>query len=69
MTLYVCEIKFSRNAVRLAIIEEVQNKIEALKYPKGHSCRPVLIHVNGVTQDVIDRHYFAAIIDMCEFIK
>jgi hypothetical protein len=28
------------------------------------SCRPVLIHVNGVNEEVIDSDYFAHIIDM-----
>jgi uncharacterized protein len=28
------------------------------------SCRPVLIHVNGVSDEVIDSDYFAHIIDM-----
>ena len=63
-TLYVCEIKFSKNAIDTAVIHQVQTKIDALKFPKGFSCRPVLIHVNGVTEEVIDRDYFAAIIDI-----
>jgi AAA+ ATPase superfamily predicted ATPase len=65
-TLYVCEIKFSKSAVGSSVIEEVKNKIRALKRPKGYSCRPVLIHVNGVTEDVIDCDYFTAIIDMSD---
>jgi hypothetical protein len=50
------------------VIEEVQKKIEALKYPKGFSCRAVLIHVNGVTQDVIGRDFFSEIIDAGEIL-
>lgn len=67
-TLYICEIKFSKSAVDSSVIAEVDNKINALKYPKGFSCRPVLIHVNGVTDEVVDSDYFAAIIDMSEFL-
>jgi len=63
-TLYVCEIKFSRHAVSSAVIPEVQAKIAALSRPRGMSCRPVLIHVNGVSDEVIDSDYFADIIDM-----
>jgi len=37
---------------------------QRLKRPKNYSCRPVLIHINGVTQEVADSDYFAAIIDM-----
>jgi len=65
-TLYICEIKFSKNVVDSSVISEVQKKIDALKYPKGYSCRPVLIHVNGVTEDVIDSDYFAFVIDFSE---
>ena len=28
------------------------------------SCRPVLIHINGMNEEVIDSGYFAHIIDM-----
>jgi AAA+ ATPase superfamily predicted ATPase len=62
-SLYVCEIKFHKTAVDSTVIQEVQKKIDMMKYPKGFSCRAVLIHVNGVTQDVIDSDYFSEIID------
>ena len=60
--LYICEIKFSKHMLDVAIIQEVQQKIARLKYPKGFSIRPVLIHVNGVHEDVIDLDYFTNII-------
>jgi hypothetical protein len=44
--------------------KEVEEKIKRLRRPKNYSCRPVLIHINGVTQEVADSDYFAAIIDM-----
>jgi uncharacterized protein len=44
----------------------VQAKIDALGHPKGISYRPVLVHVNGVTADVVDSDYFAAIVDAGE---
>jgi hypothetical protein len=43
-TIYICEIKFLKNKVDSTVIEQVRAKINALKYPKGYSCRPVLIH-------------------------
>ena len=67
-TLYICEIKFSKNPIDASVITEMQKKIQALKYPKGYSCRPVLIHVNGVTEDVEDRDYFTTIIDAAQFL-
>ncbi len=51
------------------VIKEVQKKIDSIKYPKGFSCRSVLIHVNGVTQDVIDSDYFSEIIDMAKILN
>ncbi len=67
-SLYVCEIKFSKQKIDVGIIEEVQNKIAAIARPKNFSCRPVLIHVNGVTDDVVDSDYFAAIIDFSQLL-
>lgn len=61
--LYVCEIKFSRDIVRKEIIAEMKNKISSLYIPKGMSYCPVLIHVNGVHDVVIDSQYFTEIID------
>ncbi|MES2204660.1 MAG: ATP-binding protein [Pseudomonadota bacterium] len=68
-TLYICEVKFSKNEIGASVIEEVQEKITALAFPRGFSCRPVLIHVNGVTQEVVDSDYFAAIIDFGRFLE
>jgi len=67
-TLYICEIKFSKNRIDTSIIEEVQKKIEALAYPRCYSCRPVLIHVNGVTEETAESDYFAAVIDFSIFL-
>ena len=68
-TVYVCEIKFSRFEIKPDIISEMQEKIKRLKLPKRFSIRPLLIHVNGVREDVIDSRYFSAIIDFGELLK
>lgn len=65
-TLYICEIKFSKAPIGMSVIQELKSKIRALKYPKGFSCRPVLIHVNGVTDDVVESEFFDKIIDMTD---
>lgn len=62
-TLYVCEIKFSKNPVGTQVIDEVRNKISALAIPKHISYRPILIHVGGVSEEVICSDYFDKIID------
>ncbi|MBX3487006.1 MAG: AAA family ATPase [Candidatus Paracaedibacteraceae bacterium] len=66
--LYLCEIKFSRNPISTSVIAEVQTKLDALSLPKGTSCRPILIHVNGVTDELVDRDFFADIIDFSQFL-
>lgn len=68
-TLYIVEVKFSKNPVGKSVIQEVEQKIERLFRPHGFSCRPVLIHVNGVTDELLDSGYFAAIIDFSEFLN
>jgi uncharacterized protein len=67
--LYICEVKFSRNQIGSDIIPEVQGKIASLSRPKGLSCRPVLIHVNGVTEDLVDSSYFSHIIDASRLLE
>ncbi|MHB1816366.1 MAG: hypothetical protein ACYCUE_16275 [Steroidobacteraceae bacterium] len=67
-TVYVCEIKFSKSPIRGAVIDEVERKIATLKLPRQFSVRPVLIHVNGAHEEVIERGYFAAIIDFGELL-
>lgn len=60
--LYVCEIKFSKAPIKADIIDSVQQKISRLKLPKRYSCKPVLIHANGVHEEVEDQNYFIKII-------
>ena len=67
--LYVCEIKFSGSRIGKDIIKEVQQKIDRLIVPKRLSIVPVLIHVNDVTDEVLDSAYFAKIIDFGDIFK
>ncbi len=67
-TVHVCEIKFSRSSIKPSVIDEVEQKINVLNLPGQFSVRPVLIHVNGVHQDVIDQGYFAKCIDFGELL-
>lgn len=68
-TLYLFEIKFYLSEVGKQVVTEVKEKINRLAYPKGYSIRPVLIHVNGVTQGVLESDFFDKIIDFSEFLK
>lgn len=62
-TLYLCEIKFLQEAIGSSVIQEVEEKIQRLQLPKKLSIRPVLIHVNGATDTLVDSDYFAHILD------
>lgn len=68
-TLFVIEIKFTQDKVGYGIIDEVQAKIERIDSPKRFSFRPILIHANGVTNEVKNSSYFSKIIDICELLK
>lgn len=65
-TLYIVEIKFSLKEITPSVIEEVRQKIERLSIPKHFSYRPVLIHVNGVSEELEETEFFSSIIDLGE---
>ncbi len=67
--LYLVEIKFQQDPISIKIIDEVQKKCEALQLPKGFSLRPVLIHVNGINDSVIDSGFFARTINFSELLE
>ncbi|MBW2369053.1 MAG: AAA family ATPase [Deltaproteobacteria bacterium] len=67
-TVYLCEIKFSKSILKTSIISDVREKFLRLKLPRNFSIRPVLIHVNGVHEDVIDSGFFSGIIDFGELL-
>jgi len=67
-TLYICEIKFSKNPITSKVIEEVEKKVQALSIPRYFTYRPVLIHVGGVTEELIEKDYFDKIIDWTELL-
>ena len=61
--LYIVEIKFSRSEIPLSIVDEVKQKIRRIRLPRNFSYHPVLIHVNGVHESVVESGYFSSIID------
>ena len=46
----------------------MESKVAALLIPKHMSYRKVLIHVSGVTDEVLNKDYFDKIIDWTELI-
>jgi len=68
-TLYVCEIKFSKNAVPASVITDMQEKIARLSMPRHMSYRPVLIHAGAVADSIAEQEYFSAVIDFGELLS
>jgi len=68
-TLYICEIKFSKDPIGKKVIQETNEKIKRLKLPKRFSVRPILIHVNGTENSVLDEEYFDKVIDFGQFLE
>lgn len=62
-TLYLFEIKFSRNPISKAVIQKVKQKIMRLKLPRNMACLPILIYVNGVDDTLGDENFFFRMID------
>ena len=67
--LYICEIKFSKHEVRSEVVAETAAKIKSMQIPKFFSVRPILIHVNGVSEELEDKRYFSRIIDFSSLLE
>jgi hypothetical protein len=61
-TFYVCEIKF-RKLISKNVINEMQEKIERLKLPKGYTVRPVLIYSGVLASGIEEDGYFDNILN------
>lgn len=68
-TLYVCEIKFSKNSITARVIDEVKEKICKLKVPRNFSCIPVLIHINGCSSSLKEKEYFMKEVDFSDVLN
>ncbi|MEI6243263.1 MAG: ATP-binding protein [Chlamydiota bacterium] len=67
--LYVCEVKFSKNPIGPKVIKDLEEKTNRLKVPRRFSIRPVLIHVNGVEDSVLDGGFFDKVIDFGQLLS
>lgn len=68
-TIYICEIRYSKNEISPEVIDEMEEKIHRLSIPKGFSYRTVLIHVNGISESLEESRYFSHIINLGDFLK
>jgi hypothetical protein len=68
-TLYLCEIKFSMHPLSGEVIKQVETKMKALPIPRGFSIRPILIHVNGVSDQVRAQEFFSRTLDFNQLLQ
>jgi uncharacterized protein len=68
-TVYVIEIKFSTSEIKSYVIKEMEKKLASLSLPRGFSIRPILVHVNGVSQGVMESEVFNDIVDFPKFFE
>jgi AAA+ ATPase superfamily predicted ATPase len=68
-TLYICEIKFSRNPVPATVAREVEEKIARLQIPRGMSYRTVLIHSGQISRDLDEGDFFSAKLDLAQLLS
>lgn len=67
--LSVGEFKFKRREVGIEIIQEMQQKISAIKIPRNYAAVPVLFHIGGIASSVETGGYFYRIIDIADFLR
>ena len=65
-TIYICEVKFSKKPITKKVIAEMEEKRRRLKIPRHFSVRPILIHVNGVEESVLDERYFDQVLNFSD---
>lgn len=67
-SLYLSEIKSSSSEINSKILQELKEKLNTFSIPKGISIRPVLIHINGVSDHVKESGIFDYIIDFSDLL-
>lgn len=66
--LFAVEIKFSRNILGVEIVEDMKMKLAQLDKPKNVVVNPVLIHLNGVSDGIVDSNFFYRIINLNDWL-
>lgn len=68
-TLYVCEVKFSKDPIHVGVTREVQEKLRRLQIPRGMSYRPVLIHAGQLSSALEADGFFSATINLAQLLN
>lgn len=68
-TLFVGEFKFRLHELGTQVINHMEQKVAALKAPRGCAVVPVLFHISGVAPAVATSSCFYRIIDIASFLE
>jgi len=58
-----------RRELTIDVIQDMQEKINALKVPKGFAAVPVIFHISGASSSLETSDYFYRIIDISDFVS
>lgn len=67
--LYACEFKFNHKPLGRSICSEMKEKLSHLALPKNYVVVPILIHVNGVTDGLLEANYFSRVLSVSELLS
>jgi uncharacterized protein len=67
--IFICEFKFRKRELGSEVIQEVHDKISALKVPKGFATLSVLFHLGGVSSSTLTSPSLYRVIDIADFLE
>lgn len=65
----ICEIKYQRSKVSMAVVDEFEKKLQLFPNPKNYTIHKVLIASAGAEDSVINASYFDNIITLEDFFE
>jgi len=51
------------------VIDAIKEKVKRLSIPRGFGVAPVLVHMGGVSDSVVESQYFYRIIDLRDWLE
>lgn len=63
-TLYLCEVKSSRDRIGTEVVKQVEHTMKALSVQKKYTIRPVLIYSGQISDEIVDSRFFDKVLDV-----